>query len=169
MASFLSDVSQNGFQSACAKCGLDHIDNLSPEEIALALAMTLCEGPAIFDEVDVANALGAVLTEALQGATPDQIEGRLRDLFSTLESTLQHVIGAYIFERFASFSQSSLNGKSMQDTQRYTDQVRDYIRASLENMQTSGQRLDSINWSGPQGANEIERIIKDVQDVFGEG
>jgi hypothetical protein len=139
---------------------------MTPEELAIALANALCEGQATtFDEVEVQNALSSMLMELLATAQAGQIEGILQNAFGNIETVLASFFGHFILERFASVNAAGLNKTDLVQPQTYVDQVKDFIRTAVSELQIA-KPLATVDWTSAEGAAEIDRIVDATTAVF---
>ena len=166
LGGFLSTVAESGLAAALQSVGLGSLEGKSPEEIALALLDVLCGPGSTIDDVDLRNALSALLDELLNGATDfAAAEQGLRDAATSLNQVIANLFGNYIFERFQTTMYAKLEAKIGAGASTCMDSLRDYIHGQLQ-LEGAQRDLTKFDWAGTAGANLVNEILDRTFIVF---
>jgi hypothetical protein len=167
IGSFFSDVAKVGFREAVEKIGLKNADQMTPAELALAIADLLGGEPNLFDQTAVRDAVAALMQDFANG--PDSLAAFgevLVQQAQNIESVLENFLGNYVFEMFCSTTYKGiLETHGPASAEGLAGQVRDYISTKLGDVKSSG-KLSSIDWNGPAGAKMVDTLIAQTIEIF---
>ena len=166
LGGFLSTVAESGLAAALQSVSLGSLDGKSPEEIAFALLDALCGPGSTIDDVDLRNALSALLEKLLDGATDfAAAEQGLRDAATSLDQVLADLFGNYIFERFQTTMYAKLEAKIGAGASACMESLRDYIHGQLQ-LEGAQRDLTKFDWAGAAGAGLVNEILQRTFAVF---
>jgi len=167
---FFTTLGTAGLDSALREFRLDHLVGRPPEECLAGIVDALC-GPGGTVDEDVARAaMIEVLAQlADQCATADELEMLLAQQATAdgLVDILQDFVFEYIFERLL----LELGGRDAAATRDQAAivnaerELRDYLRARIETVDFSQQRLSGLDWNSPEASAAIERLFRDAYAV----
>jgi len=165
--SFLSDVAKRGLAQALAEAGIISVEGLTVEEIALALADALGGPASTVDDVDLRNALSALIDEiTTEAKTVKDVEGAFSSAAANLEGIIEQLFSYYIYERFCTTMYAGLaerHGVTTADN--YLAQIKDYIDGQLA-LEAATRDLTSVDWAGDEGASIVDEILDSTIEVF---
>jgi len=164
---FFADVAKVGFREAIEKIGLKQIDQMTPAELALALADLLGGDASLFDQTAVRDAVAELMQNFAEG--PNSIEAFgavLAQQAQNIESVLENFLGNYVFEMFCSTTYKGvLENHGPASAQGLVEQVRDYINTKLGDVKMT-RNLSTIDWAGSEGAKTVDTLVAQTIEIF---
>jgi hypothetical protein len=128
---------------------------LTVEEVALALTDALGGPASTVDDVDLRNALSALIDEICTGAeTIEAMEAAFAAAAANLAGIIGRLFGYYIYERFCTATADN-----------YLTQIKDYIDGRLA-VEAATQDLSSVDWAGNEGETIVGEILEATRTVF---
>lgn len=167
IGSFFANVAKLGFREAIEKIGLKQIDQMTPAELALALADLLGGDASLFDETAVRDAVAELMQDFAEGPKSIEAFGAvLAQQAQNIESVLENFLGNYVFEMFCSTTYKGvLENHGPASAQGLVDQVRDYINTKLGDVKMT-RNLSTIDWAGPEGAKTVDTLVAQTIEIF---
>jgi len=170
LASFISEIPKVGLRQALINAGVANVDDLPPEQIALAVADVLSTDASLLIETELRDALSTVLEQlCTQPATIDQAEKMLTNSAYDLQSVLQKLFECYIMERFKTFFCEHEAPKYGYDAaDKIIREARDYVRAEMQLEKAERRDLTSVDWIGTEGSQIVDAILERTITVYTE-
>jgi hypothetical protein len=140
---------------------------LTVEEVALALTDALGGPASTVDDVDLRNALSALIDEICTGAeTIEAMEAAFAAAAANLAGIIGRLFGYYIYERFCTTMYANLaKHYGFATADNYLTQIKDYIDGRLA-VEAATQDLSSVDWAGNEGETIVGEILEATRTVF---
>lgn len=168
IGNFFANVEKYGFREALEKAGLKQIDQMTPAELALAIADVLGGDASLFDQTAVRDAIAELMQDLADGPKSLEAFGDvLAQEARNIESIIEGFLGNYVFEMFCSTTYKGvLETHGPAKAQSLAGQVRDYISAKLSDL--SGSRdLSKVDWNGAEGTKMVDSLVAQTIEIFG--
>jgi len=168
IGSFFANVEKYGFRTALEKAGLKQIDQMTPAELALAIADVLGGDASLFDQTAVRDAIAELMQNLADGPQSLEAFGEvLAQQAQNIESIIESFLGNYVFEMFCSTTYKGvLETPGPAKAESLAGQVRDYISAKLSDI-SSSRNLSTVDWTGTEGAKMVDSLIGQTVEIFG--
>jgi len=168
LATFISEVPKVGLRQALINAGFESVDDLPPEQIALAVADVLASESSLLIDTELRAALMTVLEAICQ--KPDSIEvaeERLSDSAYNLPGILQELFECYIMERFKTFlCEHEAPKHGFEAADKISAEARDYVAGEMELEKADRRDLTSVDWQGSEGAKILDAILERTIAVY---
>lgn len=160
-------MAKHGFREAIEKIGLKQIDQMTPAELALAIADLLGGDASLFDQTAVRDAITEMMQDYADGPKSVEAFGEvLANQAQNIDTVLETFLGNYIFEQFCSTTYKGvLEQHGTASAQGLVEQVKDYIDTKLAAVKSSGD-LSKIDWAGAEGVKTVDRLIAQTVEIF---
>jgi hypothetical protein len=165
---FISDVGRVGLEQALRNAGWDDLIGRPIAEVLPSLLDRLGGSASTIDDVDARMALSR-LQEKYFGMADSaaELEQLLSSRVDQLDTILHEFFSYYLFEVFCRvFFERLVTRVGETRANSFLEQIGQFISSTLTN-RTDGQKIGSINWSGPQGEAITADIMEATLRVFG--
>ena len=168
LAHFISEVPRVGLRQALANAGVKEVDELPPEQIALAIADVLATDASLLIQAELRDALAMVLEKLCAGPTTlEQAEQMLSESAGKLEGVVQMLFESYIMERFKTFfceHEAVKHGFDAADG--ILRQAREYISSEMALERADRRDLTAIDWGSAEGAKIVDAILERTIAIY---
>lgn len=168
LASFLSDIPKVGLRQALLNAGVESVDDLPPDKIALAVADVLATDASLLIQNELREALSKVMEEICN--QPDSFEEAEQMLLGSaydLQAVVQLLFECYIMERFKTFfceHEAKKHGNSASD--KILKEARKFVAVEMELEKTGRRDLTEVDWGSAEGAKIIDGILERTIAVY---
>lgn len=168
LAQFISEVPKVGLKQALTNAGLADVENLNPDEIALAVADVLITDASQLIMTELRDALATVVEELCENAhTLEQAEKKITESAGKLESVIQRLFECYIMERFKTFfceHEAAKHGYEAADN--VLKEAREFISTEMDLQRADKHDLTTVDWNGAEGAKIVDAILERTISVY---
>jgi hypothetical protein len=161
LATFISQIPKVGLRQALIDAGVPNVDQLPPEQIALAIADVLATDASLIVQTELRAALTKVLERVCE--EPASIEAA-EEMFTNsaydLQTVIQMLFECYIMERFLTFfceHEAPKHGYDAAD--KIAAEARDYVASEMQLEKAERRDLTSVDWASAEGAKIVDGIL----------
>lgn len=168
LADFITQVTKVGLRTALSQAGYETIDELPPEQIALAIVDVLATDATLLIETELRAALATVIEKLC--VIPESLaaaEQQICDSSTRLESVVETFFECYIMERFKTFfceHEASKHGYEAADN--LLKEAREYVASEIALEKADRRDLTAVNWNSKEGAAIIDAILERTIAVY---
>ena len=168
LAEFISQVPKFGLRQALTNAGVEDVEKLKPDEIALAVADVLVTDASQLIMTELRDALATVVEELCENAQSlEQAEQKITESAGKLESVVQNLFECYIMERFKTFfceHEATKHGYEAADN--ILKEAREFISTEMDIQRADKHDLTGVDWNGAEGAKIVDAILERTVAVY---
>ena len=168
LATFISQIPKVGLRQALIDAGVTNVDQLPPEQIALAIADVLATDASLIVQTELRDALATVLEKVCE--EPASIEAA-EEMFTNsaydLQTVVQMLFECYIMERFKTFfceHEAAKHGYDAAD--KILTEARDYVASEMQLEKAERRDLTSVDWGSAEGAKIVDGILERTVAIY---
>jgi len=161
LGGFLSGVADGGLAEGLERLGLAHLVGHDRYDVLSALIEAIVGNGEDLEAVAARSALVDVLDELLpEGEDYDDLSD-LRLDSDGVRDAFEHFLAAYVYNRGSAVIEERLNRLDPQIAETRDTEIREYVQSLVAlNLQVVDPM--QIDWSGKQGHDVSERILRDL-------
>ncbi len=168
LATFISQVPKIGLRQALIDAGVENVDQLPPEQIALAIADVLVVDTSSIVQTELRDALSKVLEKVCDNPqTMEAAEGKLTASAYDLQAVVQMLFESYIVARFTTyFSEHEAAKHGYDAAQNIVNEARQYVASEMALEKAERRDLTAVNWGSDEGAKIIDGILERTIAIY---
>ena len=170
LATFISQVPKVGLRQALIDAGVENVDQLPADQIALAIADVLAVDTSSIVQTELRDALIKVLEKICDSAeTMEVAEGNLNASSYNLQTVVQMLFESYIVERFITyFSEHEAAKHGYDAAQKIVNEARQYVASEMALQKAERRDLTAVDWGSEEGAKIIDGILERTIAIYTE-
>jgi hypothetical protein len=168
LASFISQVPKVGLRQALIEAGIANVDQLPPDQIALAIADVLATDSNSIVQTELRDALGTVLEKLCDNPTSLEVaEEKLTNSAYDLQTVVQMLFECYIVERFKTFFSEHEAAKHGYDAaDKIVNEARVYVASEMALEKAERRDLTAVEWGSAEGAKIVDGILERTIAIY---
>lgn len=170
LATFISEVPKVGLRQALINSGITNVDQLPPDQIAMAIADVLAVDSSSIVQTEMRDALVTVLEKVCEN--PSNLEGAEEQIITSsqdLQTVVQMLFECYIVERFKTFfSEHEAAKHGYEAADKIVNEAREYVASEMQLEKAERHDLTGVYWGNEEGAKIVDAILERTIAIYTE-